>query len=148
MNQDETLAIKTLVLEKVKRSAHVVVSAALLETAELQMVSEMISDQVLQVLFTVEVLGKKEVSEWTDADEEVTAPGIWNNIKVWLLSWWVKLTENREPRWMTPHTIPTRTKHHHAVYHMCPHINEWSRSKTLHIHWLDSAPKPPRNDAA
>ena len=145
MTPEETLAIETLTLEKVKRSARVLVSNALLDGAHLQMVPDMLAQQITSVMFTTEVFGKKETSEWSTVkyDEFVTAPGIWNNIKASLAAtgWrWLRDIAYRRK------VFDLVTAHHHAVYHVCPHVNEWTETKALHLKWLASAPKPAQED--
>ena len=142
MTPDETLAIKELVLEKVRRQARTLVSHALLESANLEIVSDMLADNVVRALFTVEMLGKKEQSEWSDSTL-YPGWGVRNGIKLWLRTQW---PINRLFPDFDAERVRVVTHDYRATYHMCPHINDWSGDrKALHIRWLDSVPRPPQS---
>jgi hypothetical protein len=145
---EETLVIKTLTLEKIRRTAVNYISPALLAAGNLEFVADQLAHDMVRAMFTVYIPGKPEVSDWTERESLVTAPGIWNNVKAWLILRWARATERRAPRWMTPQTLPTLKRHHHEIYHVCPHVNDWTDKDTrmLHFRFLESTPVPPKQD--
>lgn len=146
-DQQSTMEIQTLTLNKVKRRAVQMVSPALLDQASVEIVSDYLSDGFLRAMFSTEVLGKPEVSDWWENREYVLAPGIWNGLKAVLAQQWpftLDWFKDRDIPFVS--TVSIHKKHTHTTYHMCPHVNEWVDSKQLPLRWLTSVPVPPRED--
>lgn len=142
MTPEETLAIKTITLEKVRRQAMNYVSPALLAAAELDLVTDALATDMVRSMFRVDMLGKPEKSEWSETTQ-YPVWGVRNGIRLWLRTQWpFSRMENFDAKRLT-----VTTHHHHAIYHMCPHVNDWTgNAKLLHLKFLESTPVPNQTD--
>lgn len=138
MTPEETIAFKTITLEKVRRSAVNMVSPALLASASMDLVTDGLAYDMVRLMYTNWILAKSEKSEWSETTQ-YPVWGVRNGIKLWLRTQW----PFSRMLGFDAKRLTVTTAHHHAVYNCCPHINEWTGdTKQLHIRWLENTPYP------